>query len=690
MIELYVLGTLSAMGYLLNKSSKTVQTKSGYVNVNEMPSQENIYSSKYFEQVKKIEERKAAKMHSLSKNPKKNNVISKNFNLESQQPITTQTNTLPVSKVKSLTGEYIDPNDFTHNNMVPFFGGNVKQNMDEQSSRSILENYTGVSDIFKNKEEVPSMYDCKRDFGYVNGMDNKDDFYRERMVQSRVQNNVVPIPQVRVGPGLNQGYSSKPTGGFQQYDTLDLIRPKTVDELRVASKPKLSFEARTVDGLKTGLRAEAPNLVKNRVETFFEQTPDMLLKTTGAYTKPTEAPEFNVKNTHRNETTRETIGIAGAAVSKQMLHEANVKRTARQQLEEFGIRNPALNTYGKGEKYDHGKSTILVYSNERDITTTRVYQGNVTSMVKAIIKPLEDALKITKKQHAVDNPRHFGNMNIQVPSKLTIHDPNDVARTTIKETLIHDDHLGVVSGPKRLIMYDPDEVAKTTGRETLDRMDYELNVGINVPKATVYDPDDVMRTTMKETLIDEKRNGNIDRLDGMGTYVNDYLAKHTQKEFISDNDYYGIANKENGDAYQTTKYEAKHTQKEFISDNDYYGTAGSINEKKPKSHQDIENAVITERKEVTLFGRDPTQTGVKVAVGGDNINMLIKKSECDNVATRFTPNQTRVVDGQIPSFADVHITKDKKHYNVPDDRLDPGLLKAFHDNPYTQSLTGAF
>lgn len=685
MIELYILGTLSAMGYLLNKSSKDVQTKSGYVNVNEMPTQDNIYSSKYYEQVKKHEERKAAKMHALSKRPKKTNVISKNYGIDATE------NSIPSStKVKSLTGDYVDASEFTHNNMVPYFGGNIKQNMDEHSSKTILENYTGVSDIFKNKQEVPCMYDNKRDFGYVNGMDNKGDFYRERMVQSRAQNNVVPVPQIRVGPGLNQGYDASPIGGYQQLDMLEIIRPKTVDELRVASKPKLTFEGRTVDGQKSVLRAEAPNLVKNRVETFFEQTPDMLLKTTGAFTKPTEIPEFNVKNTHRNETSREEIGTAYAAVNKPMLHEENVKRTTRQQFNEFGLRNTALNTYGRGEKDDYGKSKILVYNNERDVTSTRVYQGNVTSMVKAIVKPLEDALKITKKQHAVDNPRHFGNMNIQVPSKLTIHDPNDIARTTIKETLIHDDHVGVVSGPKRLIMYDPDEVARTTGRETLDRMDYELNLGTTVPKATIYDPEDTLRTTMKETLIDEKRNGNIDRLDGMGTYVNDYMAKHTQKEFISDKDYIGIANRENADGYQTTKYEAKHTQKEFISDNDYYGTAASATEKKPTSMESTNNAVITERKEVTLFGREPTQTGVKVAITGDNINMLIKKSECDNIATRHTPNQTRIVDGKIPSFSDVNLTKDKKHYNVPDERLDPTLLKAFHENPYTQSLTSAF
>jgi hypothetical protein len=533
------------------------------------------------------------------------------------------------------------------------------------------------------------MYATKKDVNFVNGMNNQDDFYRDRMVQSRVQNNVVPIPQIRVGPGIGQGYDAKPTGGYQQFELQDLIKPKTIDDLRVATNPKLTFEGRTVDGLKSSMRAEVPNLAKNRVETFFEQTPDMLLTTTGAYSKPAEIPEFNVKVTNRLETTREDIGIAGASVSRPKLHEENIKRTSRQQFKDFGVRNSALDKYGKGERDDYGKSKILVYNNERDITTTRVYQGNVTSLIKAIVAPVQDAIKISKKQHAVNNPRQYGNMNSQIPTKLTIYDPNDIARTTIKETLIHDDHAGVLTGPKRLVMYDPDEVAKTTGRETLDSMDYDLNIGSIVPKATVYDPDDKLKTTMKETLIDEERNGNIDRLDGMGTYVNDFLAKHTQKQFISDNDYYGVAARENGD-YKTTEYNAKNTQKEFISDNDYYGTAGSVLEKRPVSKAATDNATIFDRKETILHGREPTQTGVKIAVGGDEVNMLIRKNECDQIATRENLNQTRVIETQIPQMSDIHITKDKKYYNEPNDRLDPSLLKAFHENPFTQSLHSAF
>lgn len=689
MIELYVLATLSAMGYLLNKSSTSVNNKSNVVNANEIPSQDSIYASNRVEQVKRIEERKAARMHARSKDPSNTNVVSMNYGAM-------KADFKPESKkIRSLTGDYIDTESFTHNNMVPFFGGNIKQNLDDNSTKSILENFTGVSDVFKNKQEVACMSDKSKDFGYVNGMANQDDFYRERMVESRNRNNVVPIPQIRVGPGLNQGYDATPTGGFQQFDAQDVAMSmyKPVDELRVSTKPKLSFEARTIDGQKEKLRAEAPNLAKNRVETFYEKNPDMLFKTTGAYTKPTEIPEFNVKATHRLETTREEIGIAGTGgtVFMRKLDEQNVKPTSRQQLKEYGIRNTSLNTYGKGEKDDFGKSQILVYNNERDITTTRVYQGNVTSLIKAIVAPLQDVMRINKKEHAVDNPRHFGNMNAQVPEKPTMYDPNDIARTTIKETLLHDEMgTGTVTGPKKLMVYDPEEVAKKTIRETVERMDYEMNLGTGVSKGVVYDPEDVARTTMKETLVEETHDANINALEGMGTYVNDYFARNTQKQFISDMDYYGAATHETQDgAYKTTKYDARNTHKQFTSDNDYFGVSGSAYNKKAKSKEDMNNAVITARKEVTLFGREPTQEGRKMANGGECLNLGVRKVECDIASKRNTNNVDRVVS-KIPDSTTLNITRDRLYQQVPDDRLDPSLLSAFHENPYTQPLTSAF
>ena len=45
--------------------------------------------------------------------------------------------------VSELTGERVKSGDFTHNNMTPFFGGRVKQNVAPEANSGILDSYAG-------------------------------------------------------------------------------------------------------------------------------------------------------------------------------------------------------------------------------------------------------------------------------------------------------------------------------------------------------------------------------------------------------------------------------------------------------------------------------------------------------------------------------------------------------------------
>lgn len=729
MLEVYVLLTLAALGYLLNKSDvKITKSTKDVVNRNEIPSMRNAYESTYTKTTDQTVQQKAAKKYQQAEDPTQTSIISNNYHFMKEENTTKKQEEM----VRSLTGDYIDSKDFTHNNMVPFYGGRIRQNMDDHSNRTLLENFTGVTDTHKSKCEIGSLGDLKRDVGNVNGMQSYDDFYKDRMVQPTVRNNEFPIPQIHVGPGLGQGYTADPMGGYQQFDIRQYAQDKCVDELRPKLNPakdaigavdrsKQTFVSRTVDGLKTGLRGETGEVAKNRVDTFYEQTSDMWLKTTAATLKPGKTGEFNVKETNRLTTTKEHMGSAYASGSLARTADPSVQPSARVQLKapEFGV--AAMDRYGKGERDDYGKSKILVYNNERDLTTTKVYQGNLTSIVKSIIAPIEDMIKITKKQHNVDNPRHFGNMSIQIPDKMTVYDPNDVARATIKETLIHDSILGnlkgaekltvhdpndvtrttikettihdevgtgSITGPKQIYIYDPDEIAKKTIRETLERIDYEMNMSSKaVRKGTVYDPDDVARTTTKETTVDRERlYGNINAKEGGGGYeTNEFDARDTQKQFVSDHDYIGVATRDKGEGYITNEFDAKDTQKQFLSDYEYFGVAEAGSDKKQKSYDDMYNATITENKEVTLFGREPTQTGSKVF--NDCMNVAVpKKRECDLKMEREVVNRERA--SNVPAPIDEYgVTRVKKSYDQEQDtRLDPGLLKAFLENPFTQPL----
>ena len=76
---------------------------------------------------------------------------------------------------------------------------------------------------------------------------------------------------------LNQGYSA--AGSSQGYNSgleaRDSYKPRTVDELRVKTNPKVSYEGRVVSGFKGTRRGMQPVVNKNRVIRFhsYDGTP---------------------------------------------------------------------------------------------------------------------------------------------------------------------------------------------------------------------------------------------------------------------------------------------------------------------------------------------------------------------------------------------------------------------------------
>lgn len=86
--------------------------------------------------------------------------------------------------------------------------------------------------------------------GNVYGTGSLDGFMLDRYYVSNIRSNETPIEKVYVGPGLNQGYTNEPSGGFQQPDAQDYSMPKTTDEIRVKTNPKMSYYGRIVSGAK--------------------------------------------------------------------------------------------------------------------------------------------------------------------------------------------------------------------------------------------------------------------------------------------------------------------------------------------------------------------------------------------------------------------------------------------------------
>jgi len=199
-----------------------------------------------------------------------------------------------------------------HNNMVPYFGAQVTQSMYSGATNGILDNHTGAGKEYFQKREVKSFYDTKPATGLPFGKQVETEFEQSRMVSGQHMHNVFPIEQVRVGPGANDGYTNLGKGGFQQDQLREYALPKTTDETRVETKPKLSYQPPVIPGAyqitQPGIQADVN---KNKPDRFAVLGMDRVNTAVGAQTAPHIYPEQPMKETSRTSTSVAYNGGAG-------------------------------------------------------------------------------------------------------------------------------------------------------------------------------------------------------------------------------------------------------------------------------------------------------------------------------------------------------------------------------------------
>ena len=527
--------------------------------------------------------------------------------------------------------------------------------------------------------------------GWMNGMPVRTDFEQSRQVPSTMFNNAAPAP-VTVGRGLGLGFTSDGTGGFHQFDARDYAQDRNVDELRALSNPRTSgLAGRVLQGKSTvESRGLAGTTVKNRTEKTAETGEKYFLTTAAGNLKQSAVPMTVDRCTGREcgSDTGGQAGPAGRASAHAVPGEA--APVLRNQLEGYADRGQA-NGRGAttaGAHDDFGRTAVLVYENGRDTTTCQTRVANLQSVVKAATAPLADALKLTRKLFTLESSRTFGNLQSTMPAKMTVYDPNATAKTTIKETTIHDVMMGNLRGPQRVVTYDPDApAARTTIRETLEAINPNRNMRGATLKLTVIDPDERARTTVKETTLQGYRPGGPRRDEGKGFLAAEWDAKMTQRAvFEDDTEYAGNPRHEAGNAYASIDVDAKLTQRAVHTADPEYGGGARASTLGQTDDAAERCAYVNTTRDGILAQREPTQTSVKSAAGKDFVvtQAPTKRQPC---AERET------LDPRFPAAGpfkpcDGASTRDKTQI-VADDRLDPSLLDAYRKNPYTQSLNSA-
>jgi hypothetical protein len=679
-----------------------------------------------------------------------------------------------------------------HNNMVPFFGGTMKQSVDPLANETKLNMYTGQWDYSKKqKKEIAPMFVPEKNIKNVYGDQQflqKMDENIGRYIPSLLRTNEAPTEKVYVTPGLNLGYNEVASFGFQ-----DPVRalPKTTNEIRAKNKPKLTYDRPVTSGKAiTQNGTNRPNQNKNLPELVVYNEkgernfgakavvlaeaarPTYLLgrairsfskyfvgaaKSTHAVAQKSTSGYSN--NAKRKSHSQNYIAPAGTAVKKNRVvlidsKDNKTKNTKRQTIEKnehqgyFNTVFKAITNYVAPPKTTIKETTLTSTKTMNLKTANGAHQSYFLDKAKKTLKETTENnciggklnIRQTRKVGKVYNPEEKAKTTIRETTEKNSHkgnlkdgrkvgkvyNPDERAKTTVRETMEDNNHEGnIKSGRKVGKVYNPDEKAKTTVRETTEQNNHEGNIkdGRKVGKA--YDPDEKAKTTVRETTEKNDHNGNMkdsrkagkvyDPEDKPEQTMKDIVkvknykgisavatkkikvwdpedkAKYTSRQEALVEEYVGGANaNQTGGAYKVTKVKPKYTSRQDALVKDYTGTAGHT----VSANQEYDAAYAAETnagKEEIAKGRAPTQNSVKISVGGDNMNVDIKRLDNDRKNPRDlqTDMPNCDVPYQLPPTANPYsITKEKNTvFNNYTERIQPDILDAFRNNPYTQSLS---
>ncbi|KAG2424910.1 hypothetical protein HXX76_014068 [Chlamydomonas incerta] len=622
----------------------------------------------------------------------------------------------------ALSGRHMEA--FDHGNMLPYYsnkrggpdvsGGGAGDAAGRAGlNERMLENYTGHNPGRVPKQEIQSLYEQREDF--VNGMPSTTEFMHERQVASAMRNGTLPFQQQRVGPGVGLGSQDGPSGGYHQFEIQEIARPKTVDEMRTADRPKVSYTVPVVQGQMGSERGQLP--VLQPLREACEADPADMLPNTGPAFKPAM---YGVQTPAATSRGTGDGGYVPPASSNQrgLVDRSGYSGGLTRREDAAPNRNPFMNPnitqYGQYDR-DRMLSAINLPPTRKDACINRSVTDSVlTGPFKALLSPVMSVLNSSRKALLMMAGRDFSNLAPQVPGKLPmpptdrprttvketllhdaqpanmaprayrgpIMDTSQPARTTIKETLIHDGMTGQLGNlPRAGPVYDPNQVARTTGRETLAAVDYTRNLHGTRKGALPHQTP--ARTTVKETTL---RTGPLGAAQAQGPQRMKLFARimaRLTNRTTTSSDHYGPMQEQRGPAaggFRPSMTPPPTTKKEITSLYEYLGAAEAATKAQPDGTA-IQNMRTNDQRELVTAGRENGPQGAKTALGAEAITLTRAPPQTVDPPPPLyekMPTQALGAEDLGPN------TKDRAQVLVTD-RLDPGLLSALRTNPYVIS-----
>jgi len=350
----------------------------------------------------------------------------------------------------SLTGDKVNSSYFEHNNMVPFFGSNLRSRIaDENTNQGLLDNYTGAgSQVITKKEQAP-LFSPSGNQQWAYGAPNMSEFYQSRVNPSLRMANVKPFEEQHVAPGLGLGYTNEGSDGFNSGMMVrDKWLDKTADQLRVDNKPKATglmlygHEGPADSAIKQNATYEQMGIMEKHLpdQSFALDTRSIndprdigRLFTTGGAEKGQTMRAIPVdRYVSRPETAVSYAGIAGYQNEAGYIPGEYMPST-NQQLGALPFAGANANGRQYATDADYEIKAKKAYPNNRTMNKQDNYFGMVSGSLGAAVAPLLDILRPSRKENVLGTLRPYQNPSTTVPQSY-IFNPADRPAATIRET----------------------------------------------------------------------------------------------------------------------------------------------------------------------------------------------------------------------------------------------------------------
>mgnify|MGYP001191264880 CR=1 FL=1 len=357
-----------------------------------------------------------------------------------------------LGQFQSLTGNTINSSELEHNNMVPYFGAKITQSTsDNIGYENLLDIYTGSGNNSVKKQGIAPMFKPEAGLTHIYGAPNTSDYIQDRMKDSLTSkmNNVKPWQEIQVGPGLGKGYSSKGSGGFNSgMEQRSKYMPKTVDQLRASTNPKVTYGGQVLGAYSGNGLANSANkamigkVEKNRPDRHYVNSADRWLTTTGQEKAQTARSAVVLQPENRTTTTREYFGNATDREGEGTYQPGHYRGTHRQQLKSENVGAASDSGAWGATPQDYGKKGYKARTNARTFTSERTQPGIAGALVNALTAPLLDVLRPSRKENVIGNMRPMGNASGRVGvMNEPVWNPADTPSHTIREQTENTKHM---------------------------------------------------------------------------------------------------------------------------------------------------------------------------------------------------------------------------------------------------------